>query len=302
LNWEIYIQGFKSFLQLEKSLSKHSVEAYLRDVGKFAAFTEANGYESLNPEKVEMKHLEEFLDWINKTGLNATSQARIISGIRAFYKYLLIEDIINHDPTELHEAPQTSRKLPDTLSRKEVEKLINIIDLSKPEGERNKAILETLYGCGLRVSELINLKISNLHFDMGFIKVVGKGNKERWVPVGRQAISQITNYMDYKRQLIEAKKGSDDILFLNRRGNKLSRVMIFHIIRDLAERAGIRKTISPHTLRHSFATHLVEGGADLRAVQEMLGHESINTTEIYTHLDRRFLRETIEKFHPWSGK
>jgi integrase/recombinase XerD len=302
MNWEIYIQGFKSFLQLEKSLSKHSFEAYIRDVGKFVSFTEANGYESLNPEKVELKHLEEFLGWINKTGLSTTSQARIVSGIRAFYKYLLIEDIINHDPTELLEAPKTGRKLPDTLSKVEVERIINAIDLSKPEGERNKAIIETLYGCGLRVSELTNLKISNLHFDMGFIKVVGKGNKERWVPVGRQAISQIINYLDYKRPLIEEKKGSEDILFLNRRGNKLSRVMIFHIIRDLAERAGIRKTISPHTMRHSFATHLVEGGADLRAVQEMLGHESINTTEIYTHLDRRFLKETIEKYHPWSGK
>ncbi len=302
MNWDIYIQGFKSFLQLEKSLSKHSVEAYIRDVGKLVAFTEANGYESLNPEKVELKHLEEFLVWINKTGLSATSQARIISGIRAFYKYLLVEDILDHDPTELLLAPQTERKLPDTLCLVEVEKLINAIDLSKPEGERNKAIIETLYGCGLRVSELTNLKISNLHFDMGFIKVIGKGNKERWIPVGRQAMNQITNYLDYKRPLIEAKKGSEDILFLNRRGNKLSRVMIFHIIRTLAEKAGIRKTISPHTMRHSFATHLVEGGADLRAVQEMLGHESINTTEIYTHLDRRFLRETIEKFHPWSGK
>jgi len=302
MNWEIYIQGFKSFLQLEKSLSKHSIEAYIRDVGKFIEFTEAKGYQKLKPENVELKQLEEFLDWINKTGLSANSQARIISGIRAFYKYLLIEDIINHDPTELLEAPKTGRKLPDTLSREEIENIINVIDLSKPEGERNKAILETLYGCGLRVSELINLKISNLHFDMGFIKVVGKGNKERWVPVGRQAMKQINNYLEYKRPLIEAKKGSEDILFLNRRGNKLSRVMIFHIIKDLAEKAGIRKTISPHTMRHSFATHLVEGGADLRAVQEMLGHESINTTEIYTHLDRRFLKETIEKYHPWSGK
>ncbi len=300
MNCEIYIQGFKSFLQLEKSLSGNSVEAYIRDVGKFVDFTEASGYEQLNPEKVELKHLEEFLAWINKIGLSATSQARIISGIRAFYKYLLIEDIINHDPTELLEAPKTGRKLPDTLNQEEVEKIINAIDLSKPEGERNKAIIETLYGCGLRVSELTNLKISNLHFDMGFIKVIGKGNKERWVPVGRQAIKQITNYLDYKRPLVEPKKGSEDILFLNRRGGKLSRVMIFHIIRDLAECAGIKKTISPHTMRHSFATHLVEGGADLRAVQEMLGHESINTTEIYTHLDRRFLRETIEKYHPWA--
>lgn len=302
MNWEIYIKGFKAFLQLEKSLSKHSIEAYVRDVGKFVEFAETQGYDGLNPEKVELSHLEEFLAWINKTGLSPTSQSRIISGIRAFYKYLLVEDMMNHDPTELLEAPRTGRKLPDTLDRDEVEKLINIIDLSKPEGERNKAILETLYGCGLRVSELTNLTISNLHFDMGFIKVVGKGNKERWVPVGGQAMKQINNYLECKRPLIEPKKGSEDILFLNRRGNKLSRVMIFHIIRDLAERGGIRKTISPHTLRHSFATHLVEGGADLRAVQEMLGHESINTTEIYTHLDRRFLKETIEKFHPWSGK
>ncbi len=280
----------------------HSVEAYVRDVGKLVKFIETQGYENTNPEKVELKHLEEFLGWINETGLSATSQARVISGIRSFYKYLLIEDIINHDPTELLESPKTGRKLPDTLNEDEVEKLINAIDLSKPEGERNKAIVETLYGCGLRVSELTNLKISNLHFDIGFIKVVGKGNKERWIPVGRKAMHQINIYQKHKRILVPPKKGCEDILFLNRNGNKLTRVMIFHIIKDLAARAGIIKTISPHTLRHSFASHLVMGGADLRAVQEMLGHESINTTEIYTHLDRRFLQETIEKYHPWSGK
>ncbi len=302
MNWEIYIKGFKSFLQLEKSLSKHSIEAYVRDVGKFVQFTESEGYEDLNPEKVELKHFEEFLGWINQAGISATSQARTVSGIRAFYKYLLVEDILHHDPTELLEGPKTGRKLPDTLSQDEVESLINAIDLSKPEGERNRAIIETLYGCGLRVSELTDLTISNLHFDIGFIKVVGKGNKERWVPVGGQAIKQINTYLEYNRPLTKVKKDSEDILFLNRRGNKLSRVMIFHIVRELAERAGINKTISPHTLRHSFATHLVEGGADLRAVQEMLGHESINTTEIYTHLDRRFLRKTIEKYHPWSKK
>jgi integrase/recombinase XerD len=274
----------------------------VRDVGKFAKFTETQGYENTKPEKIELKHLEEFLGWINETGLSANSQARIISGIRSFYKYLLIEDIIDHDPTELLEAPKTGRRLPDTLNKDDVENLINAIDLSKPEGERNKAIVETLYGCGLRVSELTNQKISNLHFDMGFIKVVGKGNKERWVPVGRKAMHQINIYLEYKRILVPPKKGCEDILFLNRYGNKLTRVMIFHIIRELAAKAGINKTISPHTLRHSFATHLVMGGADLRAVQEMLGHESINTTEIYTHLDRRFLQETIEKYHPWSGK
>jgi integrase/recombinase XerD len=234
-------------------------------------------------------------------GFTATSQSRIISGIRAFYKFLLIEDILNKNPAELLEAPRTARILPDTLNQGDVIKLIEANNLSKPEGERNKAIIETLYGCGLRVSELVNLRISNLHFDIGFIKILGKGSKERWVPVGEMAMNQINTYLNFVRNQQEVKKGNEDIVFLNRRGSKLSRVMIFNVVKQLAKIAGIQKTISPHTLRHSSATHLVEGGADLRAVQEMLGHESITTTEIYTHLDRRFLRENIEKYHPWGG-
>lgn len=299
MNWEIYIKGFKSFLQLEKSLSANSVKAYIRDIGKFREYLELF-FSELAPEKVQLKHLQDFLSWINKMGLRSGTQARIISGIRAFFKYLLHEDIISTDPTELLESPRLGRKLPDTLNKDEVENIIKSVDLSKPEGERNKAIIETLYGCGLRVSELTNLKISNLHFDIGFIKVTGKGNKERWIPVGRMALKQIKIYLDAVRSSQSVKHGNEDYIFLNRRGGKLTRVMIFIIVKKLGERAGIRKNISPHTFRHSFATHLVEGGADLRAVQEMLGHESIITTEIYTHLDTKFLRETIEKYHPWS--
>ncbi len=301
MNWDIYIKGFKGFLQLEKSLSPNSVEAYIRDVTKLAQYIEIKGL-GLSPEQVDTKLLEAFVSWVAEVGFSAVSQARIISGIRAFYKYLLIEDIMNHNPSELIEAPHTGRMLPDTLNIEDVEKLISANDLSKPEGERNKAIIETLYGCGLRVSELVNLKLSNLHFDIGFIKIIGKGNKERWVPAGEMAINQINNYIRFVRNHQEIKKGNEDFLFLNRRGSKLTRVMIFHIVKQLAEIAGIQKTISPHTLRHSFATHLVEGGADLRAVQEMLGHESITTTEIYTHLDRKYLRESIERYHPWGRR
>jgi len=299
MNWEIYLKGFKAFLQLEKSLSPNSVEAYLRDVTKLKEYLEIKG-QNLSPEQIDLKLLETFVRWIAEMGFTATSQARIISGIRAFYKFLLIEDILNKNPAELLEAPRTARILPDTLNRDDVIKLIEANDLSKPEGERNKAIIETLYGCGLRVSELVNLRISNLHFDIGFIKIIGKGSKERWVPVGEMAMNQINTYIRFVRDQQEVKKGNEDIVFLNRRGSKLSRVMIFNVVKQLAKTTGIQKTISPHTLRHSFATHLVEGGADLRAVQEMLGHESITTTEIYTHLDRRYLRETIEKYHPWG--
>jgi len=301
MNWEIYLKGFKAFLQLEKSLSPNSVEAYLRDVTKLKEYLEIKG-QNLSPEQIDLKLLETFVRWIAEMGFTATSQARIISGIRAFYKFLLIEDILNKNPAELLEAPRTARILPDTLNRDDVIKLIEANDLSKPEGERNKAVIETLYGCGLRVSELVNLRISNLHFDIGFIKIIGKGSKERWVPVGEMAMNQINTYIRFVRDQQEVKKGNEDIVFLNRRGSKLSRVMIFNVVKQLAKLAGIQKTISPHTLRHSFATHLVEGGADLRAVQEMLGHESITTTEIYTHLDRRYLRETIEKYHPWGRR
>lgn len=299
MNWKVYIQGFKSFLQLEKSLSKNSVEAYLHDVDLLMRFLELKKY-SLVPKDLELNHLQDFLKWINELGMSAHSQARIISGIKSFYKYLLLENVLNHNPTELIEAPKLGRKLPDTLSLDEINKIIEAIDLSTPEGQRNKAILETLYSCGLRVSELVNLKISNLYFNDEFIKVVGKGDKERLVPIGSVAIKQINIYKNEIRSHISVKKEHEDVLFLNRRGAKLSRVMVFTIIKQLAFKIGLKKHISPHTFRHSFATHLIEGGADLRAVQEMLGHESITTTEIYTHLDRDYLRQAIIQFHPRS--
>jgi integrase/recombinase XerD len=299
LNWKVYIQGFKSFLQLEKSLSKNSVEAYLHDVDLLIRFLEFKKL-NLSPKDLELGHLQDFLKWINEMGMSAHSQARIISGIKSFYKYLLLENILNHNPTELIEAPKLGRKLPDTLSLEEINKIIEAIDLSTPEGQRNKAILETLYSCGLRVSELVNLKISNLYFNDEFIKVVGKGDKERLVPIGSVAIKQINIYKNEIRSNLAVKKEHEDVLFLNRRGSKLSRVMVFTIIKQLAFKIGLKKHISPHTFRHSFATHLIEGGADLRAVQEMLGHESITTTEIYTHLDRDYLRQAIIQFHPRS--
>jgi integrase/recombinase XerD len=296
-DWDPYIRGFKAFLQLEKSLSANSVDAYLHDVDKLIQYFEVSGI-SINPEKVQSDHLKGFLKWINELGMTSTSQSRIISGLKGFYKYLLLENIIQTDPTELLESPKIGRKLPSTLSIPEINDLINAIDLSTPEGERNRTILETLYGCGLRVSELVNLRISNLFFNEGFIKVTGKGDKERLIPIGTVAIKQIRIYLSTVRIHIPVKKGHEDIVFLNRRGSRLSRVMIFTIIKQLAIKTGLKKQISPHTFRHSFATHLVEGGADLRAVQEMLGHESITTTEIYTHLDRDYLRSAIIQYHP----
>ncbi len=301
MKWENYIKGFKSYLQLEKSLSPNSVDAYLHDIRKLTEYLEISELD-IQPEDIQLDHLQAFVKWINELGLSARSQARMISGIKTFYKYLLLEDLVEKNPAELLEAPRVGRKLPDTLSVKEVIKIIDTIDLSKPEGQRNKAMLETLYGCGLRVSELINLQLSNLHFKEGFVKVTGKGDKERLVPIGEIAIKHIGLYIESYRLQLDVYKEDRDILFLNRKGKKLSRVMIFLIIKDLAEKAGIRKNIGPHTFRHSFATHLVEGGADLRAVQEMLGHESITTTEIYTHLDRGYLRDTIMQYHPRSGK
>jgi len=295
--WEPYKKGFKAYLQLEKSLSDNSVEAYLRDIEKLTQYILQSG--SLkNPEEIKLSDLQFFLKWITDLGMNSTSQARIISGIKSFYKYCLLENIVTTDPTTLLETPKLKRLLPDTLSFEEIEKLISQIDLSKQEGGRNKALLEVLYSCGLRVTEVVNLKISQLYFDVGFIRVIGKGDKERLVPIGRSAIKYVNIYLKDIRSHIPVKQGSEDIVFLNRRGRKLSRVMIFLIIKDLAKKAGLTKIISPHTFRHSFATHLVEGGADLRAVQEMLGHESITTTQIYTHLDREFLRKTLEQFHP----
>ena len=297
MSWQSYIKGFKSYLQLEKSLSGNSVEAYLRDVDKFVRYMDLGGLK-LNVDEVTLSHLESFIRWINEIGMDAHSQARIISGIRAFYKYLMMEDVLTVNPTELLITPRLARKLPDTLALEEINALMESIDQSTPEGVRNKAMLETLYGCGLRVSELVNLKISDMFLDVEFIKVIGKGNKERLIPIGTQAIKYIRIYMDTIRVHIEPKKGEEDILFLNRRGSRLSRVMVFYIIKECAAKIGLKKTISPHTFRHSFATHLIEGGADLRAIQEMLGHASITTTEIYTHLDRDFLRSTIMQFHP----
>jgi integrase/recombinase XerD len=295
--WEPYKKGFKSYLQLEKSLSDNSVEAYLRDIEKLTEYLqEINNVKA--PASVDLKDLEKFLRWITELGMTPASQARIISGIRAFYKYCALESIVTKDPTILLDAPKLKRTLPDVLSFEEIETIISQIDLSKPEGGRNKAILETMYSCGLRVSEIVNLKISQLYLDVGFIRVIGKGDKERLVPIGRSAIKYITIYKNNIRVHLTPATGNNDVLFLNNRGSKLSRVMIFLIIKDLVKKAGIKKNISPHTFRHSFATHLVEGGADLRAVQEMLGHESITTTEIYTHLDREFLRKTLEKYHP----
>ncbi len=295
--WEPYKKGFKVYLQLEKSLSDNSVQAYLRDIELLTQHLQEK--KSLKPpEKLTLKDLQQFIKWIAELGMMATSQARIISGLRAFYKYCLLENISKTNPTTLLEAPKLKRALPDTLSFEEIENMIQQIDLSKAEGGRNKAILETMYSCGLRVSEVVNLKISQLYLDVGFIRVIGKGDKERLVPIGSSAIKYISIYKNDIRVHLEVKKGSEDVLFLNNRGSKLSRVMIFYIIKDLALKAGIKKIVSPHTFRHSFATHLVEGGADLRAVQEMLGHVSITTTEIYTHLDREFLRKTLEQFHP----
>jgi len=295
--WEPYKKGFKAWLQLEKSLSDNSVEAYLHDIEALTSYLQQAG-ESKTPADIELKDLEKFVEWIHSLGMTVASQARIISGLRSFYKYCLLEQIVTIDPTLLLEAPKMQRKLPDTLSFEEIEQIIAGIDLSKPEGGRNKAIFETMYSCGLRVSELVNLQLSQLFLDVGFVKVLGKGDKERLVPIGRDAIKYIEIYRNSIRNQLTIEKGEEDILFLNRRGHRLTRVMIFLILKDLVKKAGIEKNISPHTFRHSFATHLVEGGADLRAVQEMLGHESITTTEIYTHLDREFLRNTLHAFHP----
>jgi integrase/recombinase XerD len=295
--WAPQIKSYKAYLQLEKSLSDNSVEAYLRDVEKLTQYLQQNN-EKKSPADITLKDLQHFLRWIGELGMTPTSQARIISGIRSFYKFCTIENLVQKDPTALLETPRLKRALPDVLSLEEIEGMIAAIDLSKPEGGRNKAILETMYSCGLRVSETVNLRISHFYPDVGFIRVIGKGDKERLVPIGEVAIKYIRIYQKDIRVHVPVKKGQEDILFLNRRGSKLTRVMIFMIIKELAKTAGIKKNISPHTFRHSFATHLVEGGADLRAVQEMLGHESITTTEIYTHLDREYLRDTLQRFHP----
>ncbi|MBN1414627.1 MAG: site-specific tyrosine recombinase XerD [Bacteroidales bacterium] len=299
MTWEKATASYTAFLKLEKSLSENSIKAYRDDLKKLKDFIQLKAINVL-PEQVEYDHLKEFITWLHELGIGQRSQARIISGLKSFFRYMLIEDRIPSDPTELLEAPRLVRKLPDVLSLPEIELLLTAIDLSKPEGHRNKAIIETLYSCGLRVSELIDLRITNLFFNEEYIKVTGKGNKERLVPISPKAIKEIQFYFSHFRNHVTPKKGSENIVFLNRRGSKMTRVMIFTIIKQLAEKAGIKKNISPHTFRHSFATHLVDGGADLRAVQEMLGHESIITTEIYTHMDREYLRDAIMRHHPRS--
>jgi len=295
--WDSYKKGYKAWLQLEKSLSDHSVAAYLSDLEKLTQFFQSAQLR-LSPKEITLKHLQKFTAFLNELGMTATSQARIISGIRSFFDYCVAENIVENDPTLLLEAPKTRRKLPDTLSVGEVEQIISSIDLSTPEGIRNKAIFETMYSCGLRVSELVNLKISQFYPDLGFVRVTGKGDKERLIPIGNTAVKHVKIYLKTVRSHIDVAAGQEDILFLNRRGSKLSRVMIFLLLKDLAKKAGIAKTISPHTLRHSFATHLVEGGADLRAVQEMLGHADISTTQIYTHVSKTRMKDVYKQFHP----
>jgi integrase/recombinase XerD len=298
--WELNIRHFSSFLKLERSLSPNSIEAYIHDVEMLHQYLLMK-YPQVSPVKVTAKHLQQFLEYVNELGMSAHSQARILSGIKGFFKYLMFEEMISVDPTALIEGPKLGRKLPDTLSYPEIEKLFNAIDQSRPEGGRNRAMLEVLYSSGLRVSELVELRLNNVYSDIGFLRVIGKGNKERLVPIGRDALKYFQIYTDEIRGRAPHKppvKGFESYVFLNRNGRKLTREMVFMIIKSLALQIGLNKSISPHTFRHSFATHLIEGGADLRAVQEMLGHESITTTEIYTHLDRDYLRQVIQEFHP----
>jgi integrase/recombinase XerD len=299
MTWDYIVNQFKNYLKLERSLSDNSIEAYIHDVVKLRQFLEISNVKRA-PTEVTNLDLINYLEFINELGLSAFSQARMLSGLKSFFKFLLFEDLIKQDPTTLIDGPKLGRKLPDTLSFHEIENLLNGIDLSTAAGARNRAMIEVLYSSGLRVSELINLTLSNLHADIGFLKVVGKGNKERLVPIGKDAIKYTQLYIKEWRANQSVAKGYEKYVFLNRRGKSLTRVMIFTIIKNLARQTGIKKKISPHTFRHSFATHLLEGGADLRAVQEMLGHESITTTEVYTHLDRDYLRQVIQEFHPRS--
>ena len=287
------IARFRQYLVYEKGLSPKSVEAYLHDVQLLADF--------LGEDKIEnatFEELQKFLKHLYESDFNARSQARIVSGMRAFYRYLIYANVREDDPTELLDAPKIGMHLPDVLTVEEIQSIMDVIDLSTPEGHRNRAMVEVMYGCGLRVSELVTLRLSNLFFDDGFIKVVGKGNKERLIPIGKTAINAVNQYVEGKRKLLKIKKGEEDYVFLNRRGAHLTREMVFMLVKKWVAAAGIDKTVSPHTFRHSFATHLIEGGADLRAVQQMLGHESITTTEIYTHLDQDYLRTNIALFHP----
>ena len=299
MSWPLYVKQFVNYLKIERSLSVNSIEAYKQDIEKLKQFFDLRG-NAISPILVKGKDVSEFLVYLNELGLAPHSQARILSGIKSFFNFLMAEDLVKEDVLSLVEAPKLGRKLPDFLSFNEIEALLTSIDLSETEGHRNRAMIELLYSCGLRVSELVSLKLNQLHFSSGFIRVVGKGNKERLIPVGREAIKYVELYIETQRIKVPVQKGFENYVFLNRRGKSLSRVMIFLIIKSLAVKIGLNKEISPHTFRHSFATHLIEGGADLRAVQEMLGHESITTTEIYTHLDRDYLKQIITEFHPRS--
>ncbi|MCK5281600.1 MAG: site-specific tyrosine recombinase XerD [Cyclobacteriaceae bacterium] len=299
MNWDKLIRQFANYLRLERSLSDNSIQAYVRDVAKLKQFVE-NSNNPIGPTKLSAEAIQEFLQKIGEIGMSAYSQSRILSGIKSFYSYLEYEDILVDNPAALIDSPKLGRKLPEVLNIFEIEKLLESIDMSKPEGARNRAMVETLYSSGLRVSELVNLKMNQIYFDIGFLRIIGKGNKERLVPVGKSAIKYINIYIEEIRCHLRIKPGFENYVFLNRRGKNLTRVMVFTIIKKLVKVSGIDKTVSPHTFRHSFATHLVEGGADLRAVQEMLGHESITTTEIYTHLDREYLKQVVEEFHPRS--
>jgi integrase/recombinase XerD len=295
--WYVEKQGFKAYMMLERSMSENSVSAYLIDVSKLERFAELQGWAS-RPQDLELEHIEQFILWLNDLGFARRSQARLISGLKTFYKYLTMEGLCTKNPTELLESPKLERTIPDVLSYVEIQQLLAGINLSKANGHRNRAIIETLYASGLRVTELVNLRISSLYFDLGFLQVQGKGNKERLVPIGDEAIKHIQIYLEHSRRKIKTAPGHEDFLFLSRLGKQLTRVMVFMIVKDIARVAGVRTNISPHSFRHSFATHLIEGGADLRAVQDMLGHESILSTEIYTHLDTDYLRDTLTKFHP----
>ena len=296
-----YLKSFEAYLQLEKGLAQASIFAYMNDLKKLDEYFQIKNY-SFSVQSIELTHLQEFLQYLNELGFAARSQARMLSGIKSFFSYLVLEKILEISPAELLESPKLSKKLPEVLSYEEIELMLDTIDLSKPEGHRNRAMIEVLYACGLRVSELTGLRISCLYPEISFVRVIGKGNKERLVPIGESALKQVLFYLDDRKQMDNIDKKSEDIVFLNRRGKQLTRNMIFLIIKEAASAAGIDKNVSPHTFRHSFATHLLEGGADLRIVQQLLGHESITTTEIYTHLDMNYLRETMRSYHPRNRK
>jgi integrase/recombinase XerD len=299
IDWKSTLKSFRTYLLLERSLSSNSIEAYLHDTDKFIQYLNLDITNVLlSPQNVKSKHIQDFLNWLMEIGLEASSQARVLAGLKAFYKFLLLEDRIDHDPTALVEGPKKQTYLPSVLAIHEIQAMLDVIDLSEPQGHRNRAMLETLYACGLRVSELIDLRMTNLFFTEGFVKVIGKNDKERIVPIGEEAQKHILLYLQKVRLLQKVKTGQENYVFLNRNGSKLTRVMVFLMIKEVADNAGIEKNVSPHTFRHSFATHLVEGGADLKAVQDMLGHESITTTEIYTHVDTDYLRETLTLYHP----